>query len=306
MMKDGTYHYQGTIHLPGQMPLLTAKGSRFFYENSGDQFFIKGLQYQDFSNDLNSSTIIVDPLEDGARCARDIPQFKALGINTLYIVHIRPLSSHTDCMNQLRDAGIYVILNLGGKLGTESRTFRWEYPLADRFKTIVAEFAPFPNVLGFRIVGSLPKFIPFTKAAVRDLKGYLKTENRREIPFGFDSFEGIPNDPQLYEQLSCGGKDVAVDFLFFSPDFEDCLNVSSLRDAMDRVKLTRSPLPLVLAGSACSMEPEVDRKLLLSAYSENYLATHSGISLFGYFDNDFAIKITRSGKYWSLFCFHPY
>src|ERR1700753_2996099 len=101
------------------MLLLTAKGSRFFYENSGDQFLMKGLQYQDFSNDLNSSTIIADPLEDGARCARDIPYFKELGINTLYILHIRSQSSHADCMNQLRDAGIYVILNLGGKLGTE-------------------------------------------------------------------------------------------------------------------------------------------------------------------------------------------
>src|ERR1700759_5197018 len=110
---------------------------------------MKGLPYQDFINDLNSSTIIVDPLEDSARCARDIPYFKELGINTLYILHIRQHSSHVDCMNQLREAGIYVVLNLGGKLGTESRTFRWEYPLADRFKTIVTEFAPFSNVLGF-------------------------------------------------------------------------------------------------------------------------------------------------------------
>jgi 1,3-beta-glucanosyltransferase GAS1 len=278
------------------MPLLTAKGSRFFYEKSGDQFFMKGLQYQDFSNDLNSSTIIVDPLEDGARCARDIPHFKDLGINTLYILHIRPQSSHADCMNQLRDAGIYVILNLGGKLGTESRTFRWEHPLADRFKTIVAEFVPFSNVLGFRIVGSTPNFIPFTRAAVRDLKSYLKAGEYREIPFGFDSFEGIPGDPRLYEQLSCGGKSVAVDFLFYSPDFDGCLNVSSLRDTMDRVISIRTPLPLVLAGTACGMEPEADRKLLLSAYSEDYLATHSGISLFAYFDNDFALMRTRSGK----------
>ncbi|KAF2663362.1 hypothetical protein BT63DRAFT_125653 [Microthyrium microscopicum] len=256
---------------------------------------MKGLQYQDFSNDLNNTKAIIDPLEDGARCARDIPYFKKLGINTLYVLHIRPQSSHTDCMYKLRDAGIYVLLNLGNKAGTESRTFRWEYPLADRFKTIVSEFATFSNVLGFRIVGSIPKFIPLTRAAVRDLKDHLRITKQRDVPFGFDSFEEFPSDHQIYEQLSCGAQNAAVDFLFCSPNFEGCLNVSSLEDAVNRVASIQSPLPVVLAGTACDEGPEADKKLLISAYSGKQLAIHSGISLFSYFDNDFALNKTRSG-----------
>jgi len=258
---------------------------------------MKAIQYQDFSNDINSSRAIVDPLEDYARCARDIPYFKALNINTIYVHHIRPHSSHSDCMRLLRDAGIYVLLNLGGKLGTESRTFRWEYPLADRFRTIATEFAPFSNLLGFRIVGSAPSLLPFTKAAVRDIRSHLSKSRLRAVPIGFDSFEDIPNDRELYDYLGrrCGYIDDAVDFWFYSPDFQKCLDAENFLNVVERIKPLKGDLPVLMSGSACDMPPEGDTKLLQTAYSKESLEIHSGVSLFSYFDSDFAILKTRPG-----------
>jgi hypothetical protein len=261
---------------------LTNKGSRFFYEQSGEQFFMRGIQYQDYRDDFNTSSAYIDPLEDGARCARDIRYFKELGINTVYVLHLRAQADHVVCMTLLRDNGIYVIVSLGGKIEDESRTIKWDHPVATRFMTIVADLARFPNIIGFRILGGSAKFLPFTKAATRDLKEYMRDSGFRNIPIGYKSFSG--NNAPLQQFLTCGGSNDSIDFLLYS-DTLHCTNASQLKDAMERLVLNRSSLPMLFVTTACDTRTMADSKIMLSAYSDIYMTAHSGVVLYSYFDN---------------------
>jgi 1,3-beta-glucanosyltransferase GAS1 len=274
--------------------MLTAKGSYFFYTNTGAQFFMRGIHYQDFRDDFRNSSSYIDPLEDGAKCARDIPYLKALGINTLYVVFIRLDAVHSSCMTKLRDAGIYVLVHLGGNGEEDNVTGKWDYPLQRRCTTILNSLGRFPNVLGFWIMSDAQS-LPFTKAAVRDLKAYLQVSGHRAIPVGYAvEFEGFP----LSNFLSCGEQSVSVDFLFYYLG-GFCLDISRIREELEQLISVPVHVPSFVINNPCNTATQADSKILVSAYSDNYTAVHSGAVFFSYFDARSSAS-TRAGRHRSL------
>lgn len=81
---------------------ISVLGNKFFNED-GSQFFIKGVAYQ-----LTPD----DPLLDKDQCSRDASLMEELGANSIRVYHVDPSQDHTDCMDILANAGIYLLVDL--------------------------------------------------------------------------------------------------------------------------------------------------------------------------------------------------
>lgn len=137
-----------------------------------------------FSNSLPSEWLI------------NIDRFKELKINTIRIYTIDNSVDHTECMNALADAGIYLALDAN----TPKYSLRQDKPaqsyngvyLQNIFATI-DEFQKYPNTLMFfsgnEVINDVPtsQSAPWIKAVTRDMKQYIGTRNYRKIPVGYSA-----------------------------------------------------------------------------------------------------------------------
>jgi hypothetical protein len=128
---------------------------------------------------------------------RDIPHLNKLGVNVVRVYALNASADHSDCMKSFDDAGIYVLADLGD--GVEdifrTQTAAWTHSLQDRFEGLIDTFHDYGNVLGFIIASEVvtdrnrTAAMPLVKAAVRDVKAYIKTKGYRSIPVGYSGSE---------------------------------------------------------------------------------------------------------------------
>lgn len=165
---------------------ITIKNNAFYYGDSDERYYIRGVDYQP-----GGSSNLTDPLADAALCDRDIPYFKDLGLNTIRVYSVDNTVDHTECMNKLADAGIYVILDVNTPKTSISRgdpecSYNLDY-MTEIFATIDS-FASYNNTLGFfsanELVNNVESFqySPYIKAVTRDMKQYMRVQNYRHIP----------------------------------------------------------------------------------------------------------------------------
>jgi hypothetical protein len=94
-------------------------------------------------------------------------------------------------MMKFRDAGIYVVVNLGGEIrGFYEPLATWDTLMLRRYTAIIDSFAEFSNLLGFHIATTVES-LPFSKAAVRDLKDHMQFSGYRAIPIGLTHWMAI-------------------------------------------------------------------------------------------------------------------
>lgn len=184
----------------GSTPVIEIKGNAFFDSSSNERFYIRGVDYQP-----GGSSNLTDPLADKEICSRDIPVFKDLGINTIRVYTVDNSQDHSECMQMLQDAGIYLILDVNTPDSSISRhnpscSYNADY-LQNIFAT-VDEFAKYDNVLGFFAGNEVINMVnntataTYVKAVVRDMKKYLKARNYRQIPVGYSAAD-IASNRQL-------------------------------------------------------------------------------------------------------------
>jgi Glucanosyltransferase len=178
------------------------------------------VEYDDRGRFLPNSAVAIDPLEDGRSCTRNIPYLLSLGINTLVIGSPRAGANHDNCMRQLQDAGIYVIVRLDGK---NQDTFNngpfleipWDYNAYHHAQKVIDNFQQYTNTLGFYFNIYIQSeryltWIPETKAGLRDMKEYVKSQRYRNIPVGILMYHY--GDPSIEEYFSCTEYDSGIDF----------------------------------------------------------------------------------------------
>jgi hypothetical protein len=176
------------------------------------------------------SSKLVDPIADSTTCARDITEFKKLGINTVRVYTVDNTANHDDCMTALAEAGIYLVLDVNTPLyslnrATPAVSYNAVY-LQNVFATIDA-FANYTNTLAFfsgnEVINddTTTSAAPYVKATTRDMRQYLTERGHRQIPVGYSAADVDSNRMDMAHYMNCGTDDERSDFFAFN-DYSWC------------------------------------------------------------------------------------
>ncbi|KAI5865235.1 carbohydrate-binding module family 43 protein [Durotheca rogersii] len=205
---------------------IVQKGTKFFTE-SGKQFFMKGVAYQQEAGGgpagtKSTTTTYVDPLADAKVCQRDVPLLENLGINTIRTYAIDPEADHDACMALLDKAGIYVVADLGEPALSINRDDpAWNVELFDRYKAVIDNLSKYDNVIGFFSGNEVTNNASntdasaYVKAATRDTKKYIadkQANGGRWMGVGYAANDDADIRVSMAQYFNCGNQEEAIDF----------------------------------------------------------------------------------------------
>ncbi|KAI9292190.1 hypothetical protein K502DRAFT_95019 [Neoconidiobolus thromboides FSU 785] len=197
-------------------PIVT-KGNKFFNGKTGNQFFFKGVCYQPRGNP-SSKDEISDPLADSSACKRDIEYLKDLGINTIRVYEVDPTKNHDDCMKLLEQNNIYVALDLPvPKYSINRADPSYTLDILNHYKQNVDAFIKYTNIAVFFAGNEINNNVtntnanPFVKAALRDIKAYLKAKGSK-IPVGYANNDDTKTRQNIQKYFNCGKDEERADF----------------------------------------------------------------------------------------------
>lgn len=267
------------------LPSVTASGNAFW--TGKERFYLRGIDYQPGGSSAND-----DPLADKATCTRDIQRFKDLGVNTIRVYSVDNSKDHSDCMQMLNDAGIYLVLDVNNPSYSINRdepepSYNDVY-LQSVFATI-DEFAKYSNTLAFfsgnEVINDIPdtvKSAPYVKATTRDMRQYIGSRGYRKIPVGYSAADVSDNRMQTAEYFNCGTDDERSDFFAFN-DYSWCSPSSFTQSGWDqKVKnFTGYGLPIFLSEWGCTKNMR-DFSELSALMSDQMSGVYSGGLLYEY------------------------
>jgi hypothetical protein len=188
--------------------------------------YLRGVAYQQNyspNGSVSTKTEYTDPLADGNGCKRDIPSLKQIYTNVIRVYAVDPTANHDDCMQQLADADIYVIADLGEpNTSILSDDPSWDTTLYKRYTDVIDSLAKYKNVIGF-FAGNenvskdnQTGTAAFVKAAVRDCKGYIHSQGYRStLGVGYATAD-VPSRNDLAHYFACEpgntGNSTKIDF----------------------------------------------------------------------------------------------
>ncbi|PRP89387.1 hypothetical protein PROFUN_01250 [Planoprotostelium fungivorum] len=186
---------------------IIISGNKFFDSITQQQFYVVGVDYQPSP----------DPISDLAGLRRDIPLMRDLGINTIRCYQIDPAADHDEGMKLLNDAGIYVLIDAASPSASIiSDAPAWTTDIFASFRTKMDEFMGYTNLLGYIsanevvIQSSQTPSAAYVKAAVRDMKSYLRSKGKN-IPVGYAATD-VEAAENFRRYLDCGDASTTVDF----------------------------------------------------------------------------------------------
>jgi Glucanosyltransferase len=170
---------------------------------------------------LSNSTLFADRLDDFTSCLLNVPYLVKLGINTILVSGFRVGANHNQCMELLKNAGIYVIVilngvNQGTNYSLDGLQTSWGYTSYDAFETLIDTFQGHSNTLGFAFLLAdwseiMMGFVPLIKAAIRDAREYVKAKRYRNIPIGVVAQNHA--NPSIAQFMNCAEESSSSDFL---------------------------------------------------------------------------------------------
>ncbi|KAJ5150844.1 uncharacterized protein N7482_010096 [Penicillium canariense] len=195
---------------------IVIKGSKFFYSSNNTQFYLRGVAYQ---QDTSDSSSYKDPLADAAACKRDIPILQELRTNVIRTYSINASADHSECMQLLSEAGIYLISDLSDPTQSIDRSDpTWLTSLYSRYTSVIDELSQYNNTIGFFAGNEVANTVAttdsaaFVKAAVRDMKTYIKEKGYRSMGVGYATADVSSIRVDLADYFDCQSSDESVDF----------------------------------------------------------------------------------------------
>lgn len=149
-----------------------------------------------------------------------MPILQDLNTNTIRVYAIDPTADHKECMSLLADAGIYVIADLSDPSDSINRNDpRWETALYTRYTSVIDEMAGYTNTLGFFAGNEVSNTVAttdasaFVKAAVRDMKAYIRSKNYRSgLGVGYATNDDKSIREAMADYFNCGEEEDGIDF----------------------------------------------------------------------------------------------
>lgn len=292
------------------LPPIIMKGTKFFYEN-GTQFFMNGIAYQQDSaagGAVTNSTKYTDPLSNPAICRRDVPLLQALRTNTIRTYAIDPTADHSQCMDMLDKAGIYVISDLSEpKLSVNREDPAWNVDLLKRYTDVVDELAQYSNVIGFFAGNEVSNdntntdASAYVKAAVRDTKAHIKKTKNRWLGVGYAANDDPEIRVPISQYFNCGPQDEAIDFWGYNI-YSWCGKSSMQKSGYStQVEFFKNySVPVFFAEYGCNVPDGAAARIweeTTALYSKEMTDVFSGGIVYMYFqeDNDYGL-VSISGS----------
>ncbi|TVY24816.1 1,3-beta-glucanosyltransferase [Lachnellula hyalina] len=283
------------------LPPIVIKGSHFFYEN-GTEFFIRGVAYQqDVSSNGSTSTdgTFTDPLADEAGCTRDVPLLTELGTNVIRVYAINASLDHSFCMNLLQENGIYLLQDLSNPSSSINRNSpEWNTELFADYAAVVDAMANYTNVLGFFAGNEVSNEAnntdasAYVKAAVRDMKAYIKTKDYRTIGVGYATNDDASIRTNLAHYFNCGDSADAIDFWGYNI-YSWCGDSSYTESGYDQrtLEFANYSVPAFFAEYGCNTVQPRQFTEVQAIYGENMTDVWSGGIVYMYFQeaNDYGL-----------------
>lgn len=120
-------------------------------------------------------------------------------------------------MKSFADAGIYVLLDIATpKFSINRKTPEYDNRLYNAYKRTVDAFAGYDNILAFIAGNEVTNdktntaASAFVKAAIRDVKKYIKANKKRYIPVGYASNDDADIRDAIKDYFACGDEDSQV------------------------------------------------------------------------------------------------
>ncbi|WQF85516.1 Putative glucanosyltransferase, glycoside hydrolase superfamily [Colletotrichum destructivum] len=266
------------------LPQVSASGNAFWAD--GKRFYIRGIDYQPGGSSAN-----IDPLADPTICGRDIPRFKDLGVNTVRVYSVDNSKDHKECMQQLADAGIYLVADINSPLYSINRadphpSYNAVY-LQSVFAT-VEELAQYDNTLAFfsgnEVMHDDPEMTlaaPYVKAVTRDVKNYMASRGLRHVPIGYSAADVAANRMETAAYFNCGSDDARSDFFAFN-DYSWCNTDFEVAGWDVKVKnFTDYGLPIFISEYGCTTNGR-DFNELKALMSDQMTGVYSGGLMYEY------------------------
>ena len=242
--------------------------------------------------------LYVDALADAASCTRDLPYMQKLQTNVVRLYGIDPSLNHTECMTLLANAGIYVLVDLVAPGYTISTTNPvWNDVLYNRYASVIDAMQNYTNMLGFIVGDDVASGVgskdsgPYIKAAVRDMKAYIREKNYRSIPVGYvnsvlqgSNAQASDASMSIWNYLNCGDQNDAIDF--WGANIVAWCKDSTFTDSGYNdvtTKLKNYSIPTFLAAYGCSIPLQRDFSEIHLLYSFLMTPTWTGGIIYEYF-----------------------
>ncbi|ODQ67059.1 hypothetical protein NADFUDRAFT_81674 [Nadsonia fulvescens var. elongata DSM 6958] len=292
------------------LPAIEVVGNKFYYSNNGTQFYLKGIAYQADTAVAGSGQSFVDPLGDIDTCKRDLPYLKSLNTNTLRVYAINTTLDHDDCMNLFAENDIYVIADLSQPSESINRDDpTWSVELYKRYTDVVDAMHGYTNVLGFFAGNEVTNnntntdASPFVKAAVRDMKSYIKEKDYRAIPVGYSTNDDADTRVQMADYFNCGDDADRVDFYGINM-YEWCgsstFEKSGYADRTDEFK--NLTVPVFFSEYGCNEVRPRQFSEVAALYSDDMTDVWSGGIVYMYYEeaNNYGLVSISDNKVQTL------
>lgn len=202
-------------------------------------------------------------------------------------------------MDLLQNAGIYVISDLSAPGASIDRNApAWDVSLYERYTSVIDALQPYSNVIGFFAGNEVSNELnntdasAFVKAAVRDLKAYIKTKGYRAMGVGYAAdvnFEVVSN---VADYLNCGPAAVSIDFWGYNV-YSWCGNSSYTDSGYQQLTadFTNYSVPAFFAQYGCNIPSPRMFTEVQALYGDQMTPVWSGGIVYEYFNeaNDYGL-----------------
>lgn len=226
-----------------------------------------------------------------------MPVLQELNANMIRVYAVDPTKDHSQCMQMLQNAGIYVLLDLSEPGTSINRDDpQWNDDLYARYTSVIDAFQNNTNLFGYFAGNEVSNnntntdASAFVKAAVRDMKAYIKSKNYRSQYVGYATNDDADIRVDLANYFNCGPAEESIDFWGYNI-YSWCGNSSFSESGYDvrTQEFSNYSVPAFFAEYGCNTVQPRTFSEVQAIYGDQMTGVWSGGIVYEYFQeaNDY-------------------